>query len=126
MALLIAGALLVAMGLFAGGMLVAAPLGMAVQAADATLWVLFPLLSIAGFSLFVVGARMTHIRGLSLVLSCSLLALAVAAAGGLLLHAASLVHTEASTMSLWYVLVVAGILGSVGAASRSSRSIGDA
>ncbi|MEO8155177.1 MAG: hypothetical protein ABI605_19090 [Rhizobacter sp.] len=122
MALLIAGAVLVAMGLFAGGVLVAAPLGMVMASGDLTLWLFFPLLSIAGFALFVVGARRAHIRGLSLAVSCALLALAVASAAGLLLRAASLVHSEGSTTSLWYVLVVAGILGAVGAASRSTEA----
>ncbi len=120
MALLIAGAVLVAMGLFAGGVLVAAPLGWLAESADLTLWLLFPLLSIAGFALFVVGAKTAHIRGLAMAVSGSLLVLAVLSAGGLLLRAASLVHSEGSTASLWYVLVVAGILGSIGAASRSS------
>ena len=122
MALLIAGAVLVALGLVAGALLVAAPLGAVAATADPALWVLFPLLSVAGFSLFVVGAKRTHIRGLSLALSCALLALAVGSALGLLLRAASLVHSEGSTVSLWYVLVVAGILGSVGAASRGSSA----
>jgi hypothetical protein len=125
MALLITGALLVAMGLFAGGVLVAAPLGLVAGPVDGTLWLLFPLLSIGGFSLFVVGARTAQIRGLSVAVSSALLALALASAAGLLLRAASLVHVESSTLSLWYVLVVAGTLGAVGAAARS-RPLGDA
>lgn len=119
MALLIAGAVLVALGLFAGGVLVAAPLGLVAGSVDATLWVLFPLLSIAGFVLFVVGARTAQIRGLSLLISWGLLALALASAAGLVLRAASFVNGETSTLPLWYVLVIAGFLGAVGAASSS-------
>ncbi|HET7794541.1 MAG TPA: hypothetical protein VFL64_14255 [Rhizobacter sp.] len=122
MALLIVGALLVALGLFAGGVLVASPLGWAPAAVDPTLWLLFPLLSIAGFALFVIGAKTAHIRGLSMAVSCALLALAVIAAGGLVSRAAGFVHSEAGSLSLWYVLVVAGLLGAIGAASRS-RSV---
>ncbi len=121
MALLIAGAVLVVMGLFAGALLVAAPLGIAGASGDYTLWLLFPLLSVAGFSLFVVGAKTAHIRGLSMVLSCALLLLAVVSAGGLMLHATSMIRNENSTLSLWYVMAVAGVLGGVGAASRSGQ-----
>jgi hypothetical protein len=109
------------MGLFAGGVLVAAPLGLVAGPVDATLWLLFPLLSVLGFSLFVVGARTAHVRGLSMAVSSALLVLALASAAGLLLRAASLVHVESSSLSLWYVLAVAGILGAVGAASRSHQ-----
>ncbi|MCR5885389.1 hypothetical protein LRS03_22020 [Rhizobacter sp. J219] len=121
MALLIAGAVLVALGLFAGGVLVAAPLGLVAGSVDATLWVLFPLLSITGFVLFVVGAKTAQIRGLSQLISWGLLALALASAAGLVLRAASFVNGETSTLPLWYVLVIAGFLGAVGAASSSRR-----
>ncbi len=124
MALLIAGALLVALGLFAGGVLVAAPLGLIAGSVDATLWVLFPLLSIVGFVLFVIGAKTAQIRGLSQLISWGLLALALASAAGLVLRAASIVNGETSTLPLWYVLVIAGFLGAVGAAS-ASRSLDD-
>jgi hypothetical protein len=121
MPLLVSGALLVAMGLVAGLALVASSLGAAVSA-GAALWLLFPLLCIVGFVLFVVGARHAHIRHLSQWLSWALLALALASAGGLLLRATSLVASESSTLSLWYVLVVAGLLGTVGAASRAGAA----
>lgn len=126
MALLIAGAFLVALGLFAGGVLVAAPLGLVAGSVDATLWVLFPLLSIAGFVLFVVGAKTAQARGLSQFISWGLLALALASAAGLVLRAASFVNGETSTLPLWYVLVIAGFLGAVGAASSSRRLDGAA
>jgi hypothetical protein len=121
MALLIAGALMVALGLFAGGVLVAAPLGLIASTVDVTLWLLFPLLSISGFVLFIIGAKTAQIRGLSQLISWALLALALASAAGLVLRAASLVAGETSTLPLWYVLLVAGILGAVGAASGSRR-----
>lgn len=121
MALLIAGTVLVVMGLLAGALLVAAPLGVVGTSGDFTLWLLFPLLSVAGFALFVVGAKTAHIRGLSIALSGALLLLAVVAAGGLMLHATSFLRNESGTLSLWYVMVVAGILGAVGAASRSGQ-----
>lgn len=78
MALAIAGALLVAMGLFAGGVLVAEPLGLIAGPVDATLWLLFPLLSLTGFVLFIIGAKTAQIRGLAQAISWALLALALA------------------------------------------------
>src|SRR4051812_32288840 len=117
MVLLIVGALLVLMGLFAGTVLVLAPLGLVPWSADAALWVLFPLFSTMGYALFAVRAKLPQIRVFSVVLSWLLLSLAVVSAGGLVLKAASLVHPEGGTLSLWYVLAIAGLLGAVGAAS---------
>jgi hypothetical protein len=48
--------------------------------------------------------------------------LAVVAAVALVLSAASLVPLRGSPLSLWYVLAVAGSLGSVGAAAKGSAS----
>ncbi len=122
MVLLVAGALLMAMGLFAGSVLVLAPLGLAPWSPDLALWVLFPLFSILGYALFVVGAKAAHIRGLSFAVSCLLLLLAVSSAAGLVLAAASVVHPVGSTLSLWYVLAIAGVLGSVGVASHGNTT----
>ncbi|HSV70135.1 MAG TPA: hypothetical protein VLI72_08485 [Methylibium sp.] len=115
--LAIVGALLVAMGLFSGGVLLAAEFGLGGLSAGATLWVLFPLFSIAGYVLFVVGAGNGPIRRMSGLLAGLLLLLATAAAIGLVLAAASVLTPAGSTLSLWYVLAVAGVLGAVGAAA---------
>jgi hypothetical protein len=122
MVLLIAGALLVAMGLFAGSVLVVAPLGLAPWSADLALWVLFPLFSVVGYALFVVGAKARHVRELSFALSCLLLLLAVSSAAGLVLAAASVVHPIGDTLSLWYVLAIAGVLGTVGVAAHGNTA----
>ena len=117
MLLVFTGFFLLVLGLFSGGVLVAAPLGVVPWGAGITLWVLFPAFSIAGYVLFVIGGRTAQVRGGSLLLSGLLIALALAAAAGLVLQAAGVVHPEGSTLSLWYVMAVAGCIGVLGAAS---------
>ena len=117
MLLVIAGVGLIALGLFSGLVLLLAPLGLVPWAPDAVLWVAFPLFSMIGYVLFVIGGRSAHVRGLSIVLSALFLLLALAAAAALVLGAAAVVGPIAQTAPLWYVLVVAGVLGIVGSAS---------
>ena len=111
------GALLVVLGLFCGGVLAAVPLGLLAWSPGVSLWVMFPLFSILGYSAFVIGAKNAQVRWLSVAVSALLLLLAAAAAIGLVLVAVSALHTEASTLPLWYVLVVGLVLGGVGAAT---------
>jgi hypothetical protein len=120
MAVLLAGAVLLLMGLFSGAVLVAAPLGLMAAPPSLSLWVLFPLFTLVGYMLTVAGSRTSRLEGLSFALSCGLLLLAVAAAVALVLSAASVIPLQGNTLSLWYVLVIAGGLGSIGAASRGS------
>ena len=122
MVLLVCGLFLLLLGLFSGAVLVAAPLGLVPWSPDLVLWVLFPTFSIAGYVLFVIGGRTTQLRGGSIVLSSLLLILALASAAGLVLQAASVLHAQGSTWSLWYVLAVAGCVGVVGAASFNRTS----
>ena len=122
MVLLIVGAFLLALGLFSGVVLVVAPLGLATWSPGVTLWVLFPLFSIIGYTLFVIGAKTTQIRMLSLGVSCLLLLLALVSAAALVMASASVVEPVDSTLSLWYVLVIAGVLGAIGAASSQRES----
>ena len=120
MVALLAGVVLIVMGLFAGAVLVAAPLGLVGGSSGLALWVLFPLLTVAGYTLTIAGSRTSQVQRLSFSVSCALLLLAVVAAVALVLSAAAVVPLSGSTLPLWYVLVVAGTLGSVGAVSRGS------
>jgi hypothetical protein len=116
MLLAVFGAVLLVLGLFAGAALVVAPLGLAAWSTGPVLWLLFPVFSVLGYVLFVIGARNASIRWLSLAASCLLLLLALASAAGLVLGAASVLKPVGSTVSLWYVFIVAGLIGAVGAA----------
>jgi hypothetical protein len=116
------GALLLALGLFCGGVLAAVPLGLLAWSPGVSMWVMFPLFCVTGYVAFVMGAKSLHIRWLSVAVSALLLLLAAAAATGLVLVAASALHTEASTLSLWYVLVIGLVLGGVGAAAHQKST----
>ncbi|MEY4562999.1 MAG: hypothetical protein RLZZ618_2276 [Pseudomonadota bacterium] len=111
------GALFILFGLFSGAVLVLAPLGLAQLAPSLTLWVMFPLLVLIGYTLLVVGGKSLRSRGLTTGVSALLLLLAAASATGLVLAAASVLQPVGSTISLWYVFAVAGTVGAVGAAS---------
>jgi hypothetical protein len=115
--LLIAGVLLLALGLLSGVVLVLAPFGVLGAEAGYTLWATFPLLCLFGFSMLATQARPAQVRLVSVVSSALLLALALASITALVLAAAALIPAPAGTGSLWFVLVVGMLLGSVGAAS---------
>jgi hypothetical protein len=115
--LLIAGLLLLALGLLSGVVLVLAPFGVLGAEAGYTLWATCPLLCLFGFSMLATQARPAQVRLVSVVSSALLLALALASITALVLAAAALIPAPAGTGSLWFVLVVGMLLGSVGAAS---------
>jgi hypothetical protein len=117
MLLTITGAVLIALGLFSGLVLLLAPIGAVPWSPGALLWVAFPLFSVLGYALFVIGGRSSHIRGLSVALSALFLLLALGAAVALVLGAAAVFGPLQQTASVWYVLVVGGITGILGAAS---------
>jgi len=114
----LAGVVLLALGLFAGAVLVLAPLGLAPWTPGLTLWLLFPVFSVLGYCLLVIGARSAHVRGLSILVSVLLIVLALVSAVGLVLASADVVRAPGSTVGLWYVLAIAGFLGLTGAAVR--------
>ena len=117
MILLLIGLLLALLGVFAGAVLVVVPLGLAAWTAGTSLWILFPLFSIAGFVLSMLGARANQMRGAMVASSALMLLLAGASALGLVMSSAGIVAPAAGTLSLWYVLAVAGVLGVAGAAA---------
>ena len=114
----LAGVVLLVLGLFAGAVLVLAPLGLAPWTPGLTLWLLFPMFSVLGYCLLVIGARGAHVRGLSFLVSVLLVVLALVSAIGLVLASADVVHAPGSTVGLWYVLAIAGFLGLTGTAAR--------
>lgn len=114
--ILLFGAVLAALGLFSGVVLVAVALGLVAWEAGAMLWILFPLFSIAGYALMGAGAREAQLRLPTLAISAVLLVLATASAIGIVLKAAAVV-TAGGSLALWYVLIVAGSLGAIGIGS---------
>lgn len=119
--LLIAGGFLLALGLFAGAVLLLAPLGVIGAEPDFILWVMFPLLCLVGFAVLAMQARASQVRSISLAASALLLLFALASVAAIVLSAAAVIEPLASTSSLWFVLAVGAVLGSIGAASFGRR-----
>ncbi len=121
----IAGVLLAILGLVTGIVLVGQPLGLLATNGTMMLWVLFPLFTTVGYVMLVVGARTSQLAMPSRVLAGLMLLLALAAAAGLTLDATGVRSVGTGAASLWYVLVGAGLLGSIGAASFRRASADD-
>jgi hypothetical protein len=120
----IAGGILAALGLLAAALLVAAPLGLLAAVPGLSLWILFPLLTLVGYVLLVVGDPRPAGRGPTQMVAIPLLVLALLAAIGLVAIGAGLANAggAVSALPLWYVLVLGGVLGIVGSAASSRRS----
>ena len=112
--MLTAGAVLLALGLVSGVLLTLAPLGVGVPAPGLLTWVLFPMLTIAGYLLLALGVRLPVIAPVTRMIGGVLLLLAVAATVGLFLAATSLIEISEGTLSLWYVLAIGYVVGPFG------------
>ncbi len=120
----LAGGLLAALGILAGALLAAAPFGLVAAEPGLSLWILFPLLTIAGWLLLVV-SDLDPLRGTATrFVATPLLVLALLAAVGLVVAGAGFVGVRgvAGTMSLCYVLVIGGVLGATGTAAYSRKA----
>ncbi len=126
----IAGGILAALGLLAAAVLVAAPLGLVAAVPGASLWILFPLLTLAGYVLLVVGDPRPAGRGPTRLVAAPLLVIALLAALGLVASGAGLVGATAANVagnswSLWYVLALGGAFGIVGSAASGVRALAE-
>jgi uncharacterized membrane protein YsdA (DUF1294 family) len=123
----IVGGLLAAFGLVAGALLLAGPLGLVATDVGVALGMLFPVFTVIGWFLLVIGdrhpARVTATR----VLSVLVLLLAVCAAGALLAVAAGVVpvHGINGSIPLWVVLILGGVVGAVGTAATNRKPESD-
>ena len=123
MVLVLVGGILAALGILAGALLVAAPLGWVAASPGPVLWVLFPLFTLVGYVLLAVGSRDPAVKAPTKLLSIPLLLVAVVAAVGLVADGAGLLPVAGGTAPLWFVMLFGGVLGIVGAAvSAPSRS----
>ena len=116
----IAGAFLLLLGLFSGAALLAEPLHLAQITAGSALWVFFPLFCLLGYVLFAMAARRDQSLLMTRAAGAALLLLAGSAAAMLVLSSAGVLKLEAS-LSLWYVLGVAGLLGLSAALPSAKR-----
>lgn len=120
----IAGGLLAALGILAGALLAAAPLGLVATEPALSLWILFPLLTMLGWFLLVV-SDLDPLRGAATrFVATPLLVLALLCAVALVAAGAGLVamHGASGMLSLCYVLVVGGVLGATGTAAYGRKA----
>jgi len=120
----IAGGLLALLGLLAGALLAAAPLGLVAAEPALSLWILFPLLTMVGWFLLVV-SDLDPLRGTATrLVATPLLLLALLAAIGLVAAGAGLIamHGTSGTLALCYVLVLGGVLGATGTAAYGRKA----
>jgi len=108
------GLVLLIVGLVCGGALVARPFGLVAGEPGFTPWLLFPLGSLAGMILFAVAWRGSGVSLVPRVAGALMLALALLAAVALAMATAGLLSPTTSLASVWYVLVVGGLLGAGG------------
>ncbi len=112
--LVLAGALLLALGVASGLFLALAPFGLVAVAPGLALWILFPLFTTAGYLLLAFPSRPPAVVLLSKVAGGLLLVLALLAALGLFAAASDTLHATRSTLALWYVLGFGLLLGVAG------------
>ena len=119
-----AGGLLALLGVLAGALLVGAPLGLVNATPGLSLWILFPVLALLGWFLLVV-SDLDPARGFATkAVAMPLFLLALLSVVGLVAVGAGWlpVNGVTGTTPLWYVAVVGGCLGGVGAAAYSRRA----
>jgi hypothetical protein len=118
MILIVAGLLLLLLGVVCGAILVLAPLGVVPADAGAALWVLFPAFTLGGYLMAAAPARDARLPMLSKAMGASLLLLALVAAVALVLQASAMIEARGSTLSLWYVLAIGLVVGSMALSSH--------
>lgn len=112
--MVLAGAVLLVLGLVSGLLLLLAPFGVGGLEPSALTWAMFPVLTLVGYLCVALAARAGAIVPLSRLAGAVLLAFALAAAVGLFLIANSILSAAGGTLALWYVLAIGGVLGPLG------------
>ena len=108
----ITGAIFLLIGLATGAALVASPFGLLAGApSSVAAWLLFPGGFAAGSVLLALGDRRHELGWLWRICAASLLVLATASALGLALPVLGVVEPAGQTVSLWYVLLLSGLIG---------------
>lgn len=120
--LVLAGALLLLLGLASGAFLALAPFGFVAPAPGVALWLLFPLFTGGGYILLAFPSRPPALVVLSKVAGGALLLLAVLAALGLFAAASDTLPVKGTTIALWYVLALGLLLGVAGLSAH--RAVG--
>lgn len=111
--ILIAGLVLMALGFFSGGTLLASSLGWITLNDPTVLWLMFPIGSITGL---LIAALASRVRAMPVLLKISgtiMIVLSLIAIVTLVLGSAGLIATPRGTLALWYVFAVGLAIGAV-------------
>lgn len=109
--LIIAGFVFLILGLLTGVALVLEPVGLWSAHGGLAGYVLFTLLVAIGYLMVAVASKLSMLPAIARVTGALLVLLALGAAAGLVLVATQIVRASASTLPLWYVFAVAGLVG---------------
>jgi hypothetical protein len=112
--LILTGALLILLGLGSGLFLALGSLHALPAIPGASLWLLFPVLTVGGYLLAAMAVGKANLAALTRVAGGAMLVLALVASAGLVLQSAAIVPPAASPLALWFVLGVGLILGTAG------------
>lgn len=112
--ILVAGGLFLVMGLISGLLLALAPLGVTPYQPGWVTWILFPGLTVLGYTFVLLASRTSVVPIITRATGGALLLLAVVATVSIFLLANSMIRTDFSTLPLWYVLGVGLVLGTAG------------
>lgn len=110
----IAGAILVALGLASGVLLVLAPFGIMGAEPGFITWGMFPVLSTLGYVFIATGAEGSAVATLSRLMGGITLLLAVGAIVALFAADNGLLTIQSSATPLWYVLALGIVFGVAG------------
>jgi len=120
----ITGAIFLLIGLATGAALVASPFGLLSGApSSVAAWLLFPGGFATGSVLLALGDRRHELGWLWRICAASLLVLATASALGLALPVLGVVEPAGQTVSLWYVLLLSGLIGTACALVPAAPSV---
>ena len=109
--LIIAGFVFLLLGLLTGVALVLGPVGLWSAHAGLTGYLLFTILVAVGYLMVAVASRLSMLPAIARITGALLILLALGAAAGLVLVSTSMIRAAESTLPLWYVFVVAGLVG---------------
>jgi len=112
--LLIAGVVLMLLGLVSGAGIVASSIGMLSVTNDLTLWVMFPIGTFLGLILAALGSRTSAIGALMKLSGTLMLLLALTSIAVLVLGSIGIVTQPHTFAPLWYVFTVGLFAGASG------------
>jgi hypothetical protein len=102
------------LGLLSGLLLVLSPFGLGAPMPSQVTWVMFPLLTLTGYLLLGMGARLPTAQMVAGAASAAMLVLSVVSAAGLLIVSNMRTTEPADLSALWFVLAIGLLVGLAG------------